>query len=83
VNAMLLNEFLKEHRQVQELKSIVGKQEATIARQQKDFQAAITQQQKEIKALTTSLKEQASQIQKVSEQLEMSKAAPRLVANNQ
>jgi septal ring factor EnvC (AmiA/AmiB activator) len=83
VNAMLLNEFLKEHRQVQELKSIVGKQEATIAEEQKDFQAAIVQQQKEIKALTTSLKEQASQIQKVSEQLEMSKAAPRLVANNQ
>ena len=31
VNAMLLNEFLKEHRTVQELKSIVAKQEAIIA----------------------------------------------------
>src|SRR5205823_10452899 len=31
VNAMLLNEFLKEHRTVQELKSVVAKQEATIA----------------------------------------------------
>ena len=37
VNAMLLNEFLKEHRTVQELKSTVAKQEATIAQQQKDF----------------------------------------------
>jgi Chaperone of endosialidase len=54
VNAMLLNEFLKEHRKVQEL-------EATIAQQQKDF----AQQQKEIKALTASLKEQALQIRKV------------------
>jgi uncharacterized coiled-coil protein SlyX len=32
VNAMLLNEFLKEHRTVQELKSTVAKQEATIPR---------------------------------------------------
>jgi hypothetical protein len=32
VNAMLLNEFLKEHRTVQELKSTVTKQEAMIAR---------------------------------------------------
>src|SRR6266536_4944196 len=35
VNAMLLNEFLKEHRTVQELKSTVAKQEARIAQQQK------------------------------------------------
>ena len=37
VNAMLLNEFLKEHRTVQESKSNVAKQEATIARQQKQM----------------------------------------------
>jgi hypothetical protein len=42
VNAMLLNEFLKEHRKVQEqdatiaqVKSTAAKQEATIAQQQK------------------------------------------------
>ena len=39
VNAMLLNEFIKEHRTVQELKSIAAKQEATIARQQKQIEA--------------------------------------------
>jgi hypothetical protein len=38
VNAMLLNEFLKEHRTVQELKSNAAKQEATIARQQKQIE---------------------------------------------
>jgi hypothetical protein len=75
VNAMLLNEFLKEHRKVEE-------QGAVIARQQKDFQAAIVQQQKEIKALTASLKEQVAQIQKVSEQLELNKPAPQMVADN-
>jgi uncharacterized coiled-coil protein SlyX len=39
VNAMLLNEFLKEHHQVQELKSTAAKQEATIAKQQKQIEA--------------------------------------------
>jgi uncharacterized coiled-coil protein SlyX len=39
VNAMLLNEFLKEHHTVRELKSIAAKQEATIARQQKQIEA--------------------------------------------
>ncbi len=71
VNAMLLNEFLKEHRTVQELKSTVAKQEATAA-----------EQQKEIKALTATLKEQAVQIQKVGAQLEVGKPAPQTVLNN-
>jgi hypothetical protein len=83
VNAMLLNEFLKEHRTVQELKSTVAKQEAKMARQQKDFQVSTTQQEKEIRDLAASLKEQASQIQKVSAQLEVSKAKPQTIANNQ
>ncbi len=72
VNAMLLNEFLKEHRQVEELNAMVMKQEATNA-----------QQQKEIKALTTSLKEQASAIQKVSDKVKLSKPSPRVVTNDQ
>src|SRR5436190_20390258 len=56
VNAMLLNEFLKEHRKVEkqdatitQLTATVAKQEAAIAQQQKDFQATAAQQQKEIK----------------------------------
>ena len=39
VNAMLLNEFLKEHRKVQGLTAIVAKQDATNAQQQKQIQA--------------------------------------------
>jgi hypothetical protein len=69
VNAMLLNEFLKEHRKVEELK--------------KDFQVTVAQQQKEIQALTARLEEQASEVQKVSAQIEMSKPAPQTVLNNQ
>jgi Chaperone of endosialidase len=69
VNAMLLNEFLKEHSQVQQLK-------ATVSQQQKEFQAKIAQQQKEIEALTVGL-------QKVSNELEVSKVAQEIVANGQ
>jgi septal ring factor EnvC (AmiA/AmiB activator) len=82
VNAMLLNEFLKEHRKVEELASTVANQEATIAWQQKEFQSAIAQQQKEIKALTASLTEQAAQIQKVSAWFEASKPVPQVVNTN-
>jgi trimeric autotransporter adhesin len=57
VNAMLLNEFLKEHRTVLELK-------------------------KEIAALTATMKEQATQIQKVSADVQMSNSASALAVNN-
>ena len=83
VNAMLLNEFLKEHRKVEEqeamisqVKSTVAKQDATIGQQQKDFQSTIAQQQKEIKALTAGL-------QKVGDELVLSKPAPQMVSNSQ
>jgi hypothetical protein len=87
VNAMLLNEFLKEHRKVQEqeatitqLKSTVAQQQkdlqATAAQQRKEFESKIAQQQKQIEALTAGL-------QKVSAQVEMKKPAPQTVLNNQ
>ena len=76
VNAMLLNEFLKEHRAVQELKSTVAKQEAIITKQQKGFESKIAAQQKQIERLTAGL-------QKVSAQLEASKPAPQTVQNNE
>ena len=69
VNAMLLNEFLKEHRKVQEL-------EVTVAHQQADFEATIA-------GLNARLKEQDSKIEKVSAQIEVSKPAPQVVNNNQ
>ena len=74
VNAMLLNEFLKEHRKVQEQEQKLQKQEATIVRQQKDFESKFAQQQKQIEALTTT-------VQKVSDQISLSKPSPQLVAN--
>jgi predicted ribosome quality control (RQC) complex YloA/Tae2 family protein len=80
VNAMLLNEFLKEHRKVEELASTVAKQQATIAQQRRDFQAKIGEFEATI---TAQLKEQAEQIQKVSAQIEASQSAPRTASNDQ
>jgi hypothetical protein len=71
VNAMLLNEFLKEHRTVLELKSQAFEQEATIATERRDFEAVSAEQGKQIQALTATVKKQASQIQKVSAQLDV------------
>jgi uncharacterized coiled-coil protein SlyX len=82
IGAMLLNEFLKEHSTVEQLKSTVAKQEAIIAQQGKDFEATTAHQQQEIQALTASLTEQAAQIQKVSAWIEVGKSAPQTVLNN-
>jgi trimeric autotransporter adhesin len=48
VNAMLLNEFLKEYRKVEDLK--------------KDLQATIAQQQKQIETLTAAVKKVSDQV---------------------
>ena len=77
INAMLLNEFLKEHRRVedqvrklQRQENRAEQEEARLAKQD----AIVAQQQKQIQALTAGL-------QKVSAQLEASKPAPRVVNN--
>ena len=83
VNAMLLNEFLKEHRTMQQLKSTVEKQETIISQQRRDLEATAARQEKELKALTATVKEQAVQIQNVNARLEMNKPAPQIVLSNQ
>jgi hypothetical protein len=76
INAMLLNEFLKQHRAFLKEHRKVEQLEATVAQQQKDFQAAAAHQQGQIEALTAGL-------QRVSAQVEMSRPAPQMVLNNQ
>ena len=71
VNAMLLNEFLKEHRKMQEQDATIAQVKSTAAKQE----ATIAQQQKQIEALTAGL-------QTVSAQLELNKAAPQTVLND-
>jgi hypothetical protein len=79
VNAMLLNEFLKEHRTVEDQKATIAQIKSTVSKQE----ALIAQQQKGMEVFAAILKEQAAQIQKVSAQIELSKPAARTVLNNQ
>jgi len=83
VNAMLLNEFLKEHRKVEEQQTKLAQQQGAIAaiksvmdKQQHFFAAKIAHQQLQIEALT-------ARLQKVSNKLELSKHDPQVVTSNQ
>jgi Chaperone of endosialidase len=58
VNAMLLNEFLKEHRKVQQL-------EANAARHQKDFEAAVAELKGQIQKVSAQLELRKSRPQTV------------------
>jgi uncharacterized coiled-coil protein SlyX len=71
VNAMLLDEFLKEHRTVQEQNATIAQLKSTDAKQG----ATIAKQQKQIDALTAGL-------QKISAQLELNKTAPQTVLDD-
>jgi len=70
VNAMLLNEFLKEHRTVQEQKATIAQLKAAVSKQE----ATTAQQEKQIEALTAGL-------QKVSAQLQANRPGPQVVQN--
>jgi uncharacterized coiled-coil protein SlyX len=72
VNAMLLNEFLKEHRQVEEQEATIAHLKSALTKQE----AVAAHQQEQIEALTAGL-------QRVSAQVEMSRPAPQMVLNNQ
>ena len=69
---MLLNEFLKEHKKVQEQEAMIAELKSAAAKQE----ANAAHQQKQIEALTAGL-------QKVSAQLELSKPAEQTVLNSQ
>jgi Chaperone of endosialidase len=79
VNAMLLNEFLKEHRKVQEQDRELHEQAATIAQ----LKSTVAQQQKGMEAVVAHVKEQDKKMQRVTDQIELSKPAPQTVVNSQ
>ena len=84
VNAMLLNEFLKEHKRVDELNSKATKQDATITELKSMVvrqEAMIVRQQKATEAFTVQLKEQDAKLQKVSAQVQTNKPAPQMAVN--
>jgi trimeric autotransporter adhesin len=72
VNAMLLNEFLKEHRKVQAQERKIREQEATIAELKKGLQSVVAH-----------LKEHDSKIQQVNTRLKLQTAPASTVVSNQ
>jgi Chaperone of endosialidase len=76
VNAMLLNEFLKEHRKVEEQQALIAELKSTVAQQQKSFQSKLAEQETQIEAL-------ASGLRKVTAQVEMSQPAQKVVTSKQ
>ena len=77
VNAMLLNEFLKEHKKVEDQQAAIAELNLIVARQV----ALITQQQKGLEAITARVAEQGAQLQKVLGLIQMSQGAPQVVSN--
>ena len=75
VNAMLLNEFLKEHGKVEKQQATIAQLESTLASLRNNFEVTATKQQKEIEALTTGL-------QKVSTQAGVRMLGAKAIATN-
>jgi hypothetical protein len=71
VNPMLLNEFLKEHRKNEEQNSKIESQ----ARKIQEQETTIAQLESGMKALAATVNEQASELRKVSVQLQINNAA--------
>jgi predicted RNase H-like nuclease (RuvC/YqgF family) len=71
VNAMLLNEFLKEHAKVKEQNQKIREQEATIGELKNGS-----------KTLLARIDEQDAKIERVSDQIEMSSSASQMAVND-
>jgi trimeric autotransporter adhesin len=78
VNAMLLNEFLKEHRKVDEQNGKLENQ----ARKIQEQEITITQLKKEMETVVARLREHDSKIQKVRAQIEVNKPVPQIALSN-
>jgi trimeric autotransporter adhesin len=72
VNTMLLNEFLKERKKVENQQETIAQLKSGAAKQNAatfELKSTVAQQQKAMEILTAQLQEQAAQIQRVSAQL--------------
>jgi hypothetical protein len=86
VNAMLLNEFLKEHKAFVEEQRKVREQEATIIALESKMEkqeAIIAQQQAKMETVLARLNEQTAQIQKVSAQVGLSRSVTKVAGASQ
>jgi hypothetical protein len=86
VNAMLLNEFLKEHRRVEDQAGEMQQQQATIADLKSDGakeDVTISEFKKQVESVVARLNEHDSRIQKASAQMELGKSLARTALNTE
>src|SRR6266404_4052060 len=93
VNAMLLNEFLKEHRKVEEQgremheqQSTIAELKSTVAWQEVNFQSKLAAQEKQIEALASNLERVSTRFAAANSShggLEGSKPETRVALNSQ
>jgi uncharacterized coiled-coil protein SlyX len=74
---MLLNEVLKEHKNLEEQQSRIEKQGAIIA----ELKSKVARQQKSFVAQDKKIEALASGLQKVSAQIQMNESATKVVLN--
>ena len=75
INAMLLNEFLIEHKKVEEKQATIEQLKSNAAKQE----VTISELRKDMRVLASQLKEQAAKIQKVNAQIEANELTRQLV----
>ena len=78
INAMLLNEFLKEHKKVEEQLTMIRQLKSEAAKRE----ATINELKKDTGVFNAQLKEQTLQIQKVSAQVQMREPLARVALSN-
>jgi hypothetical protein len=82
---MLLNEFLKEHKRVQEQQATIAELKSTVSRQQVSFQSKFAEQERQIQAAPSGLQKVSAQLAAASPSrggIEISTSAPHVVANS-
>jgi uncharacterized coiled-coil protein SlyX len=79
VNAMLLNEFLKEHRKVEQQERKLAEQETTIAQ----LKSAVTKQEATAAEQRTEIAALTAGLQRVSAQVEINRTVPQMVVDAQ
>ena len=85
VNAMLLNEFIKEHRKVETHEQTVAVQTTSLKQQKSQIAAleeTVAQERKELARQQEQIKALTSSLQKVSDQVELSKPARTVMVND-
>jgi hypothetical protein len=74
VNAMLLNEFLKEHSKIEQQEATIAELKSTLAQQQKSFQSKLAEQEKRIQAV-------ALDLQRVTTEMQTKNSAEQVIAS--